>query len=116
MSEKKPDSERMRDINPTGIRLPADLKQKLVETAASNRWSLNTEVIVRLIASFRKSSDKYTEDPDLFIASFKIDGKKQWEGETIARIIDALGGIDATNISVRTPTVGYRPPKPPPED
>lgn len=38
----------MRDINPFGLRMPAELKDVLEKSAEKNRRSLNAEILVRL--------------------------------------------------------------------
>lgn len=49
----------MRSINPFGLRMNAELKQKLVLAAKNNKRSLNAEIIVRLERSLEepKSSE-----------------------------------------------------------
>lgn len=44
----------IREIPPTGIRIPEDLKKQLVEVARANGRSLNAEVLARLRGSFDK--------------------------------------------------------------
>lgn len=48
----KPDGERVRDIAPTGIRLPPELREALVREAEINRRTISGEVIHRLRQSF----------------------------------------------------------------
>lgn len=38
----------MREINPFGLRMPAELKDVLEKSAEKNRRSLNAEILVRL--------------------------------------------------------------------
>ena len=38
----------MREINPFGLRMPAELKETLEKSAEKNRRSLNAEILVRL--------------------------------------------------------------------
>lgn len=45
MSEKKPDSERVRDIAPLGIRLSAELKQRVSDAAKMSGKSMNSFVV-----------------------------------------------------------------------
>lgn len=47
----KPDGERVRDISPTGIRLPPDLRDYLVRLATINGRSLGQEITARLTES-----------------------------------------------------------------
>lgn len=44
----------IREISPTGIRIPEPLKRQLNEAAKANGRSLNAEVIARLQATFDK--------------------------------------------------------------
>lgn len=48
----KADGERVRDIAPTGIRLPPELRDALVREAGINRRTISGEVIHRLRQSF----------------------------------------------------------------
>lgn len=43
-------------IAPTGVRIPPDMKQRLVERAKSNSRSLNNEVVHRLKESLAKEN------------------------------------------------------------
>lgn len=52
MRHSDQDAERMRDIAPVGLRLPAELKALVKEAAANNDRSINAEIVVRLRASF----------------------------------------------------------------
>ncbi len=47
----KPEGERVRDIAPTGVRLPPGLRDALVREAAINGRSLNAEILFRLSTS-----------------------------------------------------------------
>ncbi len=47
----KPDGERVRDIAPTGVRLPPDLRDALLREATLNGRSLSQEITQRLQAS-----------------------------------------------------------------
>lgn len=49
---KKPDGERARDIPPTGIRLPADLRELLERECAVSGSSLSAEIVRRLRSTF----------------------------------------------------------------
>lgn len=49
---KKPEGERARDIPPTGIRLPADLREQLERECAINGTSLSSEIVRRLRSTF----------------------------------------------------------------
>jgi hypothetical protein len=51
----------MRDQNPVAVRLPADLKTKIVDAAAENRRSLNAEMVVRLEKSFGRPLADYSD-------------------------------------------------------
>lgn len=44
----KPDGERVRDIAPTGVRLPSDMRDQLLRQAAINGRSLGQEITIRL--------------------------------------------------------------------
>lgn len=44
----------MREIAPFGLRMPAELKQRLLDAARANGRSLNTEAISRLAASLEE--------------------------------------------------------------
>lgn len=57
MSASKPDSLRMRDLNPTGVRLAPDLKKRLMEAAGASNRSLSAEIVARLEASFQANDD-----------------------------------------------------------
>ncbi|STY93395.1 Arc family DNA-binding protein [Moraxella bovis] len=52
----------MRDIAPTGVRMPDDLKAKLQQSAKDNGRSLNSEIVARLTASYdNEIGDKLDE-------------------------------------------------------
>lgn len=44
-----------REINPFGLRMPADLKAQLEDAAHNSRRSLNAEIVARLQESFAPS-------------------------------------------------------------
>lgn len=46
-----------RNINPFGLRMPAELKEKLEEEAKKNMRSLNAELVARLEESFERKVD-----------------------------------------------------------
>lgn len=52
MSAKKPDSERIRDVSPMGVRLPGDLKQRIADAAKIQNVSMNTLVVSALEEAF----------------------------------------------------------------
>ncbi|EJH7012915.1 Arc family DNA-binding protein [Salmonella enterica] len=62
---------KIRDIAPYGVRLPAELKEKLQATAKENGRSLNSEIIFRLNLSYLldedKSMFKAVAEPDSFV-------------------------------------------------
>ncbi|OQX03092.1 MAG: hypothetical protein BWK73_40640 [Thiothrix lacustris] len=43
-----------RDVNPFGLRMPAEVKEELEKLAEQNRRSLNAEIVVRLEQSIRQ--------------------------------------------------------------
>jgi hypothetical protein len=45
-----------KDINPLGVRFPAELKEKIEKSAARNHRSLNAEIVARMIEAYEKSS------------------------------------------------------------
>lgn len=49
---KKPEGQRARDISPTALRLPQDLRELLERECAVNGTSMSAEVVRRLRASF----------------------------------------------------------------
>lgn len=51
----------MKDINPLAVRIPADLKTKIVDAAAENRRSLNAELVTRLEKSFGRPLADYSD-------------------------------------------------------
>ena len=44
----------VKDINPFGVRMPAEVKEELEKLAEQNRRSLNAEIVVRLEQSIRQ--------------------------------------------------------------
>lgn len=48
---------KIRDIAPYGVRLPAELKERLQVSAKRNGRSLNSEIVTRLIASYINDED-----------------------------------------------------------
>lgn len=44
-----------KDINPFGVRLPADLREKIERSAEKNLRSINAEIVAQLLTSYRKS-------------------------------------------------------------
>ncbi|EJL6947036.1 Arc family DNA-binding protein [Vibrio cholerae] len=46
-----------RNINPFGLRMPPELKEKLEEEAKKNMRSLNAELVARLEESFERKVD-----------------------------------------------------------
>ena len=46
------DEENIRDLAPTGVRIPSKLKSMLKEKAKANNRSMNAEIVARLEASF----------------------------------------------------------------
>lgn len=55
----------MREIAPFGLRMPAELKERIDREAKANGRSMNTEIISRLWASFemKQSSQLTVMDP-----------------------------------------------------
>lgn len=51
----------MSDQNPVAVRVPANLKTKIVSAAAENRRSLNAEMVVRLEKSFGPPLADYSD-------------------------------------------------------
>lgn len=49
---------KVRDIAPFGVRLPAELKDKLQESAKKNSRSLNSEIVTRLNLTLLMEEDK----------------------------------------------------------
>lgn len=49
---RKPDGERVRDIAPTAIRLPPELRDALFREAEINRRTLSGEIVLRLRHTF----------------------------------------------------------------
>lgn len=47
-------------LNPFGLRLPGEMRQKLKEIAISNRRSLNSEIVARLEESLRAEEKEKT--------------------------------------------------------
>lgn len=56
MSVKKPDEKLVRGINPFGLRMLPELRQKLEEACRISGNSMNTEIVERLNRSFELSS------------------------------------------------------------
>ena len=48
---------KVRDIAPYGVRLPAELKERLQESAKKNGRSLNSEIVTRLTESYLNDAD-----------------------------------------------------------
>ena len=48
---------KVRDIAPYGVRLPAELKERLQESAKRNGRSLNSEIVTRLTESYLNDAD-----------------------------------------------------------
>jgi SUMO ligase MMS21 Smc5/6 complex component len=48
MSQKKADSERLRDVAPLGLRMPPDLKGRIKSAAMRNGRSMNAEIVAAL--------------------------------------------------------------------
>lgn len=46
-----------RDINPFGLRMPGDLRERVEHAAAKSGRSLNAEILDRLQRSFQASAD-----------------------------------------------------------
>lgn len=53
----------MREIAPFGVRMPADLKARLLAEAMRNGRSLNTEVVARLAASLQDDVPRVAMEP-----------------------------------------------------
>lgn len=53
-----------RDISPFGVRIPADLKARIEESAAKNKRSINAEVVMRLGESFESTNGALAEFTD----------------------------------------------------
>lgn len=54
----------MRNIPPTGVRIPDDLKDKLDEASKDSNRSLNSEIINRLKVSFELQDRPLASYPD----------------------------------------------------
>lgn len=52
MSDTNKSPTKARDISPTGVRLPPDLRERLSEVAEANNRSLSAEIVARLERSF----------------------------------------------------------------
>jgi hypothetical protein len=55
------EDEKIRDISPSQIRLPSELKEKIRVAAKKNRHSMSAEIVARLEESFR--TDDYSPPP-----------------------------------------------------
>lgn len=53
-----------REINPFGLRMPEDLKKRIVKSAKTNRRSLNAELILRLQRSVEQDPNFVPEIPE----------------------------------------------------
>ena len=73
MADTKSDSLRMRDLSPTGVRLPPELKKRVAEAAAANNRSISAEIVARVEKSFEVADE--------------------WEN-ALENINDALGRIE----------------------
>jgi len=66
------DEENIRDLAPTGIRIPSKLKSTLKEKAKENNRSMNAEIVARLEESF------CTEERDKeLLSSFSVDSVEE---------------------------------------
>lgn len=72
----------MRDIAPFGLRIPADLKQKVEEAAKSNKRSINSEILSRINESFVHGDLSTYQDADLVAELMRRYGR----GEIYIRI------------------------------
>lgn len=55
--------ENIRDLNPTAIRIPSELKEKIKQAAKENQQSMNAEIVRRLEKSFEEIEvDGLSED------------------------------------------------------
>lgn len=58
----KLDGENIRDTNPVGLRLPAELKEKIKNAAKENKQSINAEIVRRLEGSFIQKTNGTLKD------------------------------------------------------
>ncbi|SIP89740.1 Arc-like DNA binding domain-containing protein [Rhizobium sp. RU35A] len=61
MSEKKSPSEKVASITPFGLRMPADLKEKIMLSAVENNRSMNAEIVQRLQDSLDFEHSEYEQ-------------------------------------------------------
>lgn len=65
-------SMKIRDIAPYGVRMPAEMKQRLMEEAKKNNRSLNSEILVRLERSLTTTQDHVIGEGADFIDRLKL--------------------------------------------
>lgn len=81
------DSQLTRDIAPFGVRMPANLKERIQTAAKSNNRSMNQEIVARLEATFRTGQQFFSSDED--VAALKIDHlaiKRSLDPDTLANL------------------------------
>ena len=69
------DEENIRDLAPTGVRIPSKLKSMLKEKTKENNRSMNAEIVARLEESFNAA----TAIPEDLIENFEVLYKLQKE-------------------------------------
>ena len=66
-----------RDVNPFGLRMPAEVKEELEKLAEQNRRSLNAEIVVRLEESIKREKEKCISEEGLRrIVSEELDKRR----------------------------------------
>ncbi|MCG6265359.1 Arc family DNA-binding protein [Vibrio vulnificus] len=61
-----------RNINPFGLRMPPELKEKLEEEAKKNMRSLNAELVARLEESFDKNFDESPNNQEIAELTYQV--------------------------------------------
>jgi molybdopterin converting factor small subunit len=46
-----------KDINPFGVRFPAELREKIEQSATENHRSMNAEVIAQMLAAYKEKNN-----------------------------------------------------------
>ncbi|EGR0441296.1 Arc family DNA-binding protein [Vibrio cholerae] len=61
-----------RNINPFGLRMPAELKEKLEEEAKKNMRSLNAELVARLEESFGNNITNSSTNQEIAELTYQV--------------------------------------------
>lgn len=100
MSKKKLDSERMRDVSPMGIRLPAWMKERISQAAVANGRSMNAEIVEALEERFPEPTLTQNEVTAETIRLLKIAEDKGMPTDSI-ELAEYVGQELAKFISLR---------------